>query len=148
MNKQEFLLRLKEALENDLSGQAVTENLDYYNRYITDEIQKGRSEAEVIASLGDPWMLARTMIDTSAMGHSGEVYEQESYQEEQNTKRGPIKMYTMDNWWKKLLVLLGIIGVIVLVVSIISGIISLVAPIVIPIAVVLLVLRLIRRKDS
>ena len=52
MTKKEFLIRLKRALGNDLSGAVVQENVEYYSSYIDDEIGKGRSEAEVTAELG------------------------------------------------------------------------------------------------
>ena len=45
MTKKEFLIRLKRALGNDLSGAVVQENVEYYSSYIDDEIGKGRSEA-------------------------------------------------------------------------------------------------------
>jgi hypothetical protein len=41
----------------------LQENLKYYNDYIEGEVKKGRSEQEVINELGDPWALAKTIID-------------------------------------------------------------------------------------
>ncbi len=63
MTKQEFLEKLRAALGNDLSGAVVSENVNYYKQYITDEVAKGKSEKEVIDELGDPWAIARTIID-------------------------------------------------------------------------------------
>ena len=63
MTRIEFLQQLRQALENDLSGSVVQENVDYYNQYISDEVRKGKSEEEVLRMLGDPWILARTVID-------------------------------------------------------------------------------------
>ena len=61
MTRIEFLQQLRQALENDLSGSVVQENVDYYNQYISDEVRKGKSEEEVLRMLGDPWILARTV---------------------------------------------------------------------------------------
>lgn len=36
----------------------------YYDNYIQEEVRKGRTEADVIAELGDPWVIARTIIDS------------------------------------------------------------------------------------
>ena len=65
MTRIEFLQQLRQALENDLSGSVVQENVDYYNQYISDEVRKGKSEEEVLRMLGDPWILARTVIAVS-----------------------------------------------------------------------------------
>ena len=48
MTKREFLDKLKKALANDLSGNVIRDNVDYYNDYITEEVRKGRKESEVI----------------------------------------------------------------------------------------------------
>ena len=58
MTKREFLDKLKKALANDLSGNVIRDNVDYYNDYITEEVRKGRKESEVIEELGDPWAIA------------------------------------------------------------------------------------------
>lgn len=44
MTKREFLDKLKKALANDLSGNVIRDNVDYYNDYITEEVRKGRKE--------------------------------------------------------------------------------------------------------
>ncbi len=40
MTKREFLDKLKKALANDLSGNVIRDNVDYYNDYITEEVRK------------------------------------------------------------------------------------------------------------
>ena len=39
--------------------------LRYYDDYIRSERQKGRSEADIMEELGDPRLIARTILDTS-----------------------------------------------------------------------------------
>lgn len=63
MKRQEFLEKLREALSNGLDSRTVHENVMYYQSYIAEEMEKGRSEEEVIDELGDPWVLARSVID-------------------------------------------------------------------------------------
>lgn len=65
MSKQEFLDRLRAALNGRVPAAVVTENINYYEDYINTEIRKGRSEAEVMDSLGDPRLIAKTIIQTS-----------------------------------------------------------------------------------
>ena len=57
MNRSEFLDKLREALENDLSGPVVRENIEYYDSYIQSEVRNGKTEQEVLDMLGDPWMI-------------------------------------------------------------------------------------------
>ena len=62
--------RLRLALSGKVSSRQLTENLDYYEDYINTEIRKGRSEEEVLAGLGDPRLIARTIVETG--GGSGD----------------------------------------------------------------------------
>ncbi len=65
MTKEEFLTELREALSGSISPAAVNENVRYYDEYIETESRKGRSEDEVMGELGDPRLIAKTIIDTS-----------------------------------------------------------------------------------
>lgn len=155
MTRNEFLGKLKEALENDLNGRIVQENMEYYNSYITGEVSKGRSEEEVTAELGDPWMIARSIIDMAESAQGGQDgYEQQeeprrqssSQRYEQSYQTGNnaphIHMLGLDTWWKKLLLVLGIAGVVLIVVAVIGGIVSLLMPIIVPLLFVMLAIRL------
>ena len=64
MNKQEFLDKLRLALNGRVSVGIVTDNIRYYEDYINTEIRKGRSEEEVLSQLGDPRLIARTIVQT------------------------------------------------------------------------------------
>ena len=63
MTKAEFLEKLRIELSSGVTPQVLQENLNYYGQYIDDEIRKGRTESEVLAELGDPWILAKTIVD-------------------------------------------------------------------------------------
>ena len=63
MPKAEFLEKLRIELSSGVTPQVLQENLNYYGQYIDDEIRKGRTESEVLAELGDPWILAKTIVD-------------------------------------------------------------------------------------
>lgn len=64
MGKQEFLDKLRLALNGRVGTEVVSDTLTYYEDYINTEVRKGRSEEEVMASLGDPRLIARTIIET------------------------------------------------------------------------------------
>lgn len=65
MNRNEFLRILRESLEMSLEKDAINSQLDYYDRYISDEMKNGRSEKEVIEELGDPRLIAKTIKTVS-----------------------------------------------------------------------------------
>ena len=64
MGKQEFLEKLRMALNGRVSAGIVTDNVKYYEDYINIEIRKGRSEEEILEHLGDPRLIARTIVQT------------------------------------------------------------------------------------
>lgn len=151
MTRSEFLNKLKEALANDLSGPVIQENVNYYSGYIADEVRKGRSEEEVIAELGDPWAIARTIIESvEIQGNTQEDYgyepKKQNYDQRQQNSTGQVHIFGLDAWWKKLLLVLGIVGVFMLVVAVIGGIFSLLAPILVPLLLVVIVFRIIGRR--
>ena len=154
MTKYEFLSKLKSALENDLNSNSVQGHVNYYNDYITTEVGNGRSESDVLAELGDPWAIAKTIIDSEGAGsNSYEEYSYTSTEEEVsrrnsygNSSGGPkVHIFGLDSWWKKLLLILGVIGVIMIVFSIVTGIISLIAPFILPIVFITLIIRLFKK---
>lgn len=65
MEKQEFLDKLRLALNGRVETRTVSDTIAYYEEYINTEVRKGRSEEEVMMSLGDPRLIARTIIETS-----------------------------------------------------------------------------------
>ena len=65
MTKEQFLHDLTVQLKLMVSDQLIFDQLAYYDNYISTEVRKGRSEAEVVAELGSPRLLAKTIIDTA-----------------------------------------------------------------------------------
>ncbi|MBP3200825.1 MAG: DUF1700 domain-containing protein [Lachnospiraceae bacterium] len=65
MSREDFLKTLRNSLELSLEKDAIKEQLDYYDKYISDEINKGRTEKEVIDELGDPRLIAKTIKTVS-----------------------------------------------------------------------------------
>lgn len=150
MTKREFLDRLRAALGNDLSGAVVQENVDYYNEYISEAVSTGRSESDVVAELGDPWAIAKSIVDS--MGSKGNAQESYVYEtdrprnDKKSGKQTNVHVFGLDTWWKKLAVILGIVGIIVIVVAVIGGVISLLAPLVLPFLIIMFVFRVLGRR--
>ncbi len=163
MTKEEFLSKLRSSLANDFPGSEVENQVNYYFEYINDEMRKGRTEKEVLDELGDPWIIARSLVNAAEdqieeqyTGFSGyedadtdykETYQRRSYQTSDDSelpKSGRIKMYLMEHPRLMLgLMAVGFVLVFALVISIIMGIFSFLAPVLVPILVVLFVVRLI-----
>ena len=149
MTKREFLDKMREALSNDLAEPAVRENIEYYDVYMTDEIERGRSEEELVEEMGDPWMIASTIIDISEPEDMklNYVYEEEgqSYNGRQDSYAGQTGFFVRGGW-KLVVALLGFIGVLLALVAVVGGIISLVAPILVPVLIIMFVIRLFGRR--
>lgn len=150
MTKREFLEKLKEALGNDLNSAIVSENMNYYEQYIKDEMAKGRKEEDVIEELGDPWAIARTIADMQEnQEYSDTVYTSERTSEERTDRQGRsgrVHIFGLDSWWKRLLLVLGLIGIVVLVVAVVGGIVSLLAPILLPLLLILFIIRIFNQR--
>lgn len=150
MNKQEFLEKLRLALNGKVAAGVVTENLKFYEDYINTEIRKGKSEEEVMASLGDPRLIARTIVETRGgaeqendfdnsgnyTGQEGENHQ--NYGQVDNSRYGWIAKIPGWVW----LVLFIVIAVAVL--SAVFHVIAFFAPVLIIIGVVLFLVKVFR----
>lgn len=68
MTKNEFLELLRNTLLGQLPDLEIQSNIKYYEEYIRTEGLKA-SEEEVINQLGDPRLIAKTIIDTYQLSH-------------------------------------------------------------------------------
>lgn len=71
MNRQDFLNVLRAALGSELSAAAVEENVKYYEEYINAQIRMGKSEEEVLNMLGNPKLIARSIIEANRNAAGG-----------------------------------------------------------------------------
>ena len=153
MTRQEFLAQLREALQGAVSPSVMNENLNYYENYILQEVRKGRTEEEVLDELGNPRILAQTIIDTAGVNGNRtessysykEDYSGRGYQENANREYGRVITGTKAKlilWATIIAVILVIIGIICL----IAGVISVIAPVLIPLLLIMLAIRIIGKK--
>ena len=82
MSKQEFLDTLRRALARELSEGEVADNINYYWNYIEQEIAFGKSEEQVLSELGDPRLIARTILQVDEQREEDENGRSFGYQEE------------------------------------------------------------------
>lgn len=68
MNKEEFLQELKEALAGDVPEAVIRDNLNYYSSYLSQETSKGRSVDEIVTEIGEPFIVAKTIMESYEAG--------------------------------------------------------------------------------
>lgn len=161
MIREEFLRGLKDALAGQIPPAAVQQNLQYYDDYIRTEISKGRTEQDVMEELGEPRLIARTIIDTTP-GAGEDVYDEYrsentydsgssgSYREEGQggfagsyQSQGNIHYYDLSKWYWKVLGIVIVIAVVTLVIAVVSGVLTLIIPVLPVLIAVWLVMRIV-----
>lgn len=70
MTKRDFIIGLRRALSGKLDGRAVTEHASYYEEYIEVQVRKGKEEWQVTEELGDPALLAKSILNADRAGGS------------------------------------------------------------------------------
>ena len=155
MDRNEFVSTLRAALTGNVPAPVVEDNVRYYDSYISQEIASGKSEQEVLDSLGDPRLIARTIIDTRRQqtGYQEQMYDT---QEEPERTRGfhaefnqdggmdlKYKRFNFNSWYGRLLIAVVILLVVALVFLIVGGILAWVLPIVVPVILIFWLLQII-----
>ncbi len=147
MDKMTFLRDLDNALSGEVSDYVKNDTMNYYNQYIVDEVNTGKSEDEVIRSLGSGNIIAKTVIEAekAKQGGSAEYEYQENYSsyygaEQTGQKKqkgfhmdtdadGNMKLkygaFTLNSWYGKLIGILLLILVGVLFIALVAGVFSL-----------------------
>ena len=156
MNKQEFIDRLTAALNGRIPAPQVEDTIQYYQDYINTQIRSGKSETGVMSALGDPRLIARTIIETAQpTGESGTAYNTtDNYRRDtyENSNRSNYKAYQDNNnqtvhksfrmpgWLVAILIFL----VVILVLSVVFRVLAFLAPVIIVVTVVMFLVKLFR----
>jgi uncharacterized membrane protein len=151
MSKQEFLQRLRETLTGEVPGNVVEENIKYYEEYISTEVRNGSAEEEVIASIGDPRLIAKTIMEANEnASDSGKTYydsfsgtRQNVYEDQEDFGRH-MHYFDLSKWYWKVLGVVMIIFIFFLSATILTGIFSLLMPLIGPLFLVLLIVWFVR----
>lgn len=165
MSREDFLQGLETSLSGNIPPTAVRENLRYYSDYIQAEVGKGRAEADVMDELGDPRLIARTIMDTTPGAGDGVYEEYHSYGpfgrpfgdgggSDGSGSQGAggtgargnnsVHYYDLSKWYWKLFAVILVVAVITLVITIVTGLLSLVIPLLPVIGLVILIMWFIR----
>lgn len=145
MYRNKFLSSLREALEGNMSEQAVKENLQYYKTYIEDEVKKGRTEKEVVEELGDPWIIAKTLIESPGGEQTYEEAEEDNVSRYED-RRQNVHILGLDTWWKKAALILAVVGIIFGIGTLLVGVVRIVLPILIPFLAIMFLIKFFHKK--
>ncbi len=156
MTRDIFLKELRIALQGQVSQARVNEHLRYYENYIMEESRKGRTEEEVIRALGNPRLIAKTIIETTEKRDFKEndqkTADNRSYQKADTEKQKGFHInfdertgwdvrygsFKINSWYGYLL--LGIIAVVVLI--LLAKISMVLIPVILPLILVIILLYL------
>ena len=133
MNKKEFLDTLYNQLYGQMTEGAIAAHVQYYRNYIDDAVNQGRTEEEVLNELGDPRLIARTLLDTDSTASGNlqtterysEAYTDNSYEyDNSSSDRKKVKSRSfhidLSTWYGKLAVILIAAVVIILLCTVLS----------------------------
>jgi uncharacterized membrane protein len=143
MTKNEFIDGLRSALKGEVPDAEVTSNILFYEDYIKSK-SITNNEEEVLTQLGDPRLIAKTIIETYQISH-GPLYgsskhegayqdaqtsDSASYKNHQNNyeddtgdygRKFKFNMGTSLTWYQKLLVTI-VVAIVIVLFFIIGGI--------------------------
>lgn len=163
LNQREFLNILSETLNMELTPQEVSENIAYYSSYFAEEAAKGKSEEEVAKGLGDPRMIAKSIIEAARAAQepygrirfNGREYSGSSWGEQQHENAGSGtdfeyqrngKSYRVSGKIAGIVILVLFLLVVMLLFMLIGGILRLLLPILLPAVLILFGIYLLRQK--
>lgn len=146
MTKREFLEELKIALVSRVAAQEATEHLNFYEDYINTQMRIGREEAEVLAELGEPRLLARNIAESKKYASEGSEktydnagrYAEGSKKDNAYYDNNKAKRVKIPGW----LIVLLVIVIVIIFFALCVSIFSFLAPVLIPLALVLVLIRL------
>ena len=142
MNKEVFIDTLRRALYGKVSDYELTDHVRYYEDYIRQEISRGRSEQEVLEELGDPRLIARTILETSGMKAPDVEYTIDEESAE-NTDSG-VKVHTFSGW-KATLVMALIAAAVIAIIVLLLGLAIYLLPVIIAVMLISWLIRKILR---
>ncbi|MEG1847375.1 MAG: DUF1700 domain-containing protein [Lachnospiraceae bacterium] len=142
MKREEFIEKLRTALSGEVNYNLINDNVTYYEDYIAMEMQKGKTEEQVLQELGDPRLLAKTIIETNKIaGTNTTDAEYTEYDEDDITGKRKTKAFRMPGWMIGVIVAI----IVILVFSMLTSVISFLLPVLLPFIAIVCVIRLIQR---
>lgn len=146
MNLETFIRDFQEALAGKVSDHIIRENTEYYRNYIRTKISQGMTEEEVLRTLGEPRLLAKTVVESQKFSNEGQgAYSEYRGQERQGgyytEERQQNEIVKKVPGW---LVTILVIVIILAVLSLVFSVLSFFAPVIIVGAVVFFAVKVLK----
>ena len=143
MTRREFLSELRMALEGNIPVQDIEDNIRYYDNYFA---ESSKSEREVCEELGDPRLIARTLIDsfTASKGPMADFYKEQArddYSRETRTDGVYPNGGSGEKWYDKIFRYTMIISIAIIVIAVLIFVLKLAVTVVIPVVVIVLIIK-------
>ena len=146
MNRGEFLSLLRESLEGVIPMEEVEKNITFYRDYFE---EAGKSEKEVIEELGDPRLIARTIVDAykASKGPMADYYTEQARSEYSRERSGQYDSYENKTegglaWYERALGWVILIGVLAVVLVLVANIIGIFVGFVLPVLLVVILIKI------
>ena len=151
MNKYEFITNLQRHLTGKVSSEKLQELTAYYNDYIDSQIRKGRTEEEVLRELGDPRLLAKSIVETGGGREGGGIKSKTVYEEGgQEEEKWNGRSFRVNRIVFRVVLLLVLFGILYIVFGVIGLALNIflrfVLPVLIPVMIIYLLVRLFSRR--
>ncbi|MGB4658378.1 MAG: DUF1700 domain-containing protein [Mobilitalea sp.] len=157
MDKREFIDTLRQSLIGEVSPEVIEENVRYYDQFINSHVTG--EEAHLFAELGDPRLIAKTIIETEKMsklkdinnGYQGgnTYYNNETEEgENQQDSTNPInpRFFSSMTWYQKVALILIMIVIFIVIFSIGRVVVKFLFAFGLPIILILLILTMFRKR--
>lgn len=147
MTKQQFLSELRMALEGNIPSQEIEENIRYYASYFQ---ESGKTEREVCEELGDPRLIARSLIDSfvASKGPMADYYKEQArneYSRESRTgtgSQGSRSSGAGEKWYDKLFRYIMIVAIAIIAGAVLIFVLRLAVTVVFPIIAAVVIIKL------
>lgn len=150
MSKREFLKQLESKLSEALPSNVVEEHIYYYNDYIDNASREGKKEEEVIAELGDPILIARTILETNPRPYPEKDMtafdEDHNPFDEDSPESQDIERQVRNQRLGCVVASVVILAVLLILIWFLGAMMRMLLPILIPIFVILLMIQLFKRR--
>ena len=113
MDRESFINELRIALSGKVPVTVIEDNVSYYEEYIISQVRMGKTEEQVLAQLGSPRLLAKTIIEANKHAEGAESYAESG--EETYTADDSGETYHVHPFWNWYMGLPGWVHTIVMI---------------------------------
>lgn len=144
MDKQSFIEQLRRSLSSLSDYTFVNDTIAYYENYIDSQIRGGKTEAQVMQELGDPRLIAKSIIASHSEEEDSQTTKTRYFDEEESTEstrgfRSGKTMFhfnghtvSLPGWLVKVLSIVIVALVLFLLFTVFGFIFQLIAPLIVP----------------